>query len=220
MIGLGRILAEAREERGVTLEEVERETRISRRYLIALEEEDFAAFPAQVQARGFLRLYAQYLDLDPAELLALYPADSMADEADGLVHGDRIFRHPRPAAGAQLPSLDLHRPPIVIASAFLAVLLLCGLVAAIGASGHERATAGLLLLAERSDAPTLRVPDVRQDNLATALAKLEQAGITPVVIEVPAERVAPGLVILQTPPPGSAVTRGSDVLLVVSRGRQ
>ncbi|MGD9892212.1 MAG: helix-turn-helix domain-containing protein, partial [Dehalococcoidia bacterium] len=79
MIGLGRILAETREARGVALEDVERETRIARRYLLALEEEDFGAFPAQVQARGFLRVYAQYLGLDSAEMLALFPNDSGDD---------------------------------------------------------------------------------------------------------------------------------------------
>jgi transcriptional regulator with XRE-family HTH domain len=220
MIGLGRILAEAREARGATLDEVERETRISRRYLIALEEEDFAAFPVQVQARGFLRLYATYLELDPAELLALYPTDNQAEAMDGLVHGDRIFRRPRQAEGVRLPSIDLRRPPFVIAAAFLGVLLVCGLISALGASHRERAAAGLLLRAERPGAAALRVPDVRQDNLATALRTLDQAGITPVVIEVPTERVAAGLVIMQSPAPGSTVTQGSDVTLIVSRGRQ
>ncbi len=220
MIGLGRILAEARDARGATLEEVERETRISRRYLVALEEEEFDAFPAQVQARGFLRMYAQYLDLDPAELLALYPSDSLAAESDGLIHGDRIFRRPRARERPRLPAIDLRRPPFVVGGAFLAVILICGLIGARCASGHERATAELLLLSRQSDLSAIRVPDVRDDSLAGALAKLERAGITPVVIEVPSERVAAGLIIMQSPPPGSSVTRGSDVTLIVSRGRQ
>ncbi len=57
MTGLGRMLSEARQARGVTLEQAERDTRIVRRYLAALEQEDFGAFPAEVYARGFLRSY-------------------------------------------------------------------------------------------------------------------------------------------------------------------
>jgi beta-lactam-binding protein with PASTA domain len=77
-----------------------------------------------------------------------------------------------------------------------------------------------VLLSRQSGLSAIRVPDVRDDSLAGALAKLERAGITPVVIEVPSERVAAGLIIMQSPPPGSSVTRGSDVTLIVSRGRQ
>jgi cytoskeletal protein RodZ len=219
MIGLGRILSEAREARGATLDDVERETRISRRYLVALEEEEFTAFPAQVQARGFLRMYAQYLDLDPAELLALFPSDNLTDDADGLIHGDRIFRRPREAERPRLPVVELRRPPLLVGGAFVATILICGLIASLCASGHERATAELLLLSRQSDLSAISVPDVRDQSLAGALAELGRAGITPVVIEVPSERVAPGLVITQSPPPGSSVTRGSDVTLIVSRGR-
>lgn len=74
MTGLGRILQEARAVRGIALEEAENATRISRRYLEALENEDFSVFPAPVYARGFLRSYSQYLGLNPVDVLALYPA--------------------------------------------------------------------------------------------------------------------------------------------------
>src|SRR5215212_9365042 len=124
MIGLGRILAEAREARGISLDEAERETRIARRYLNALEEEDFAAFPARAQARGFLRMYALYLDLDAAEMLALFPLDSQVEDADNLLHRERIFREPRPRASLHLPSLSLRRPPVAYALALVGVVLL------------------------------------------------------------------------------------------------
>ena len=54
------------------LEDAERDTRISRRYLQALETEQFDVIPAPVYARGFLRSYSQYLGLDPQEMLALF----------------------------------------------------------------------------------------------------------------------------------------------------
>src|SRR5205809_6165744 len=73
MAELGARLVRAREARGLTIEDAERDTRISRRYLQALEAEQFDAIPAPVYARGFLRSYSQYLGLDPQEMLALFP---------------------------------------------------------------------------------------------------------------------------------------------------
>ncbi len=72
---LGSLLTRSREARGLTLEDAERDTRISRRYLQALEAEQFEVIPAPVYARGFLRSYSQYLGLDPAEALALFPRE-------------------------------------------------------------------------------------------------------------------------------------------------
>lgn len=72
---LGEILIRAREERGLTLDDAERDTRIARRYLEALEAEAFDVIPAPVFARGFLRSYAQYLGLDPQAIMTLYPRD-------------------------------------------------------------------------------------------------------------------------------------------------
>ena len=81
MSELGTWLIRAREARGLTLEDAERDTRISRRYLQALESEQFEVIPAPVYARGFLRSYSQYLGLDPAEMLALFPREDR--QADG-----------------------------------------------------------------------------------------------------------------------------------------
>jgi cytoskeleton protein RodZ len=73
---LGLWLRQAREAKGSTLEEVEAATRIRPRFLEALEAGNFAAFPGgAVQARGFLRIYARYLDLSPEEALARYDAE-------------------------------------------------------------------------------------------------------------------------------------------------
>ena len=64
---LGEWLRQRREERDVSLEQAEADTRIRLSYLEALESEDFDALPDRVVGRGFLRNYATYLDLDPKE---------------------------------------------------------------------------------------------------------------------------------------------------------
>lgn len=64
MFELGPTLRQARERRGLTYAEVERETRIRPRYLRALEEETWDALPGPTYTKGFLRAYADFLDLD------------------------------------------------------------------------------------------------------------------------------------------------------------
>lgn len=71
-VSLGPLLRSWREERGLTLEQAEDVTKIRRRYLEALESESFAELPGEVYVRGFLRIYAEFLGLDPAEVLRLY----------------------------------------------------------------------------------------------------------------------------------------------------
>ncbi len=73
---LGKKLREAREAKGLSLEQVEEETKIVSSYLQALEEEEFERLPAPVYVKGFLRNYASYLGLDPQEVLSLYSASA------------------------------------------------------------------------------------------------------------------------------------------------
>ena len=65
----GDTLRQARAHKGVTLREAEQATRISRHYLLALEEEHFDQLPALIYQRGIVKNYAAYLDLDQSKLL-------------------------------------------------------------------------------------------------------------------------------------------------------
>jgi cytoskeletal protein RodZ len=77
MAELGNTLSRARRARGITIEDAEHDTHVSRRYLTALEAEDFSVFPAPVYARGFLRTYGRYLGLNPDELLRIFPSGDL-----------------------------------------------------------------------------------------------------------------------------------------------
>ena len=72
MESIGDKLRLAREQHTYTLDQVARDTNVARRFLQALEEEDFAVFPGETYAMGFLRTYAEYLGLDADELIALF----------------------------------------------------------------------------------------------------------------------------------------------------
>lgn len=66
----GAVLSQERGARGLSLERVAAATRIRRRYLEALEEWRLDDLPGAVYARGYLRAYAEHLELDPRPLLA------------------------------------------------------------------------------------------------------------------------------------------------------
>jgi cytoskeletal protein RodZ len=68
----GETLRQARLEKGVPIADAERETRIRRKYLEALEAEDATSLPPPVYTRGFIRAYAEYLGLEPQALVDLY----------------------------------------------------------------------------------------------------------------------------------------------------
>ena len=72
MTDIGQTLREARETLGMTLEEVERVTRIRTYHLEALETGDYEALPSAVQVRGFLHNYADFLGLDTDNILLRY----------------------------------------------------------------------------------------------------------------------------------------------------
>jgi cytoskeletal protein RodZ len=75
---IGQILREARENKGLSLQDVQAKTRISIRYLEALENGQYSVLPTPVHVRGFLRNYARFLGLDPKPLLDRYEASQGA----------------------------------------------------------------------------------------------------------------------------------------------
>jgi cytoskeletal protein RodZ len=77
---VGLQLSQARQERGLTIEEVAQATHIRAHYLRLLEEGEFSALPSKTQARGFLRSYANYLELDATKLLADLETGGLASE--------------------------------------------------------------------------------------------------------------------------------------------
>jgi cytoskeletal protein RodZ len=77
---IGERLRRARESRSLSLENISQEIFIKVHYLEALEAGDFDALPSQAQARGFLRIYASYLELDPDESVAASEEGRMAPE--------------------------------------------------------------------------------------------------------------------------------------------
>ena len=72
---LGQLLREAREKKGLSIAEVEQETRIRQAQIEALEEENYKELPSDIYCKGLLRNYASFLGLDLQEVMGLYSGE-------------------------------------------------------------------------------------------------------------------------------------------------
>jgi cytoskeletal protein RodZ len=237
MAELGNTLSRARRARGITLEDAERDTHVSRRYLQALETEDFSVFPAPVYARGFLRTYSRYLGLNPDELMRIFPNGDIA-----------------PVDIAPLPTVS--RPPSqlinvnwVVTGLVLIFLIGAGLLLLQGGD-DDGLTPGRTTLGNNGTAltgspqstvngqvqippgttqqtatgkqigPTApgELPDFVGADVASSRAVLTANQIRYTIIEYVDQRTAKGIVIDQTPDGGSKANGDTTVTLYVSAG--
>lgn len=95
----GEELRKEREIRGISLAEIAEATKVSRRFLGAIENDDFATLPAPVFTRGFIREYARYLGLNAEEMVTRY---SHFLDAQGRVPEDV----PVPLRSSDRPHVD------------------------------------------------------------------------------------------------------------------
>jgi cytoskeleton protein RodZ len=70
MTGFGEHLRREREMRGVSLEEISAASKISIRFLQAIENEELSKLPGGIFTRSFVRTYARYVGLDEERVLA------------------------------------------------------------------------------------------------------------------------------------------------------
>lgn len=113
-IGIGEKLRKARLEKGITFDDVVKDTKIRTRYLQALEEENWDVFPGNVYLKGFLRTYSNYLGLDENEYL---------EQINGIVKQEpELLKMPQKI---ELPGRP--RRKIGIIYGIIAILLLLGI---------------------------------------------------------------------------------------------
>jgi cytoskeletal protein RodZ len=105
-----------REQCGITLGEIAEQTRVKRELLEAFERNDLSAWPLGVHARGWIRVYASALGLDPidtaSEFSRLFPVPTLtfagtANPAPTPSNDDR--RLPRSVRSATAAVLDATR---------------------------------------------------------------------------------------------------------------
>ncbi|MDE7050968.1 MAG: helix-turn-helix domain-containing protein [Lactobacillus sp.] len=75
MADIGDKLRSARKAKGMSIEDVEKITKIQRRYLTAIENDDFDQLPGDFYVRAFIRQFADVVGLNGKELLADYKSE-------------------------------------------------------------------------------------------------------------------------------------------------
>lgn len=72
MASIGQQFKSAREARGLTISQVAEKTHIKPTHISAMERDQFHVFASPIYARGFIKLYAECVELDPEPLLDAY----------------------------------------------------------------------------------------------------------------------------------------------------
>ena len=80
LASFGEELRREREIRGISLKEIADATKISKRFLDAIERNDHKTLPAPVFTRGFVREYARYLGLNSEEMVNRYNFAAVGDD--------------------------------------------------------------------------------------------------------------------------------------------
>ncbi|HEV8433962.1 MAG TPA: RodZ domain-containing protein [Thermoanaerobaculia bacterium] len=84
-----------REIRAISLKEIADATKISKRFLDAIERNDHKTLPAPVFTRGFVREYARYLGLNAEEMVNRYNYAAAGDDRiEKSAHLDRLTPKP------------------------------------------------------------------------------------------------------------------------------
>lgn len=94
MSDLGELLRKARNEHGLTLDDIQETTKIRKRYLEAIESGDHTVLPGAFYVRAFVKNYSEAVGLDPDEVLRLYQHEIPAGPVEQIVEPS-VVRAPR-----------------------------------------------------------------------------------------------------------------------------
>jgi cytoskeleton protein RodZ len=103
LASFGEELRREREIRGISLKEIADATKISKRFLEAIERNDHRTLPAPAFTRGFVRAYARYVGLNSEEMVNRYNFAVASD--------DRIEKPPHIEKYPQTPIRDISPKP-------------------------------------------------------------------------------------------------------------
>ena len=120
-VDFGTFLRQAREHRGVSLQDLAASTKISARVLESLERNDPSKLPGGIFSRAFVRAYAREVGLDPdvavASFVTAFPDESGADEM------------PATTRAVEVESFEQRRRVVRVLVRLLGVALLLAIVA-------------------------------------------------------------------------------------------
>ena len=102
MDSMGQQFRAAREKKKMNISKAAALTRIKIQHLEMMENDDFSKMPAPTYAKGFIRIYASFLGLDPAPLVQEYIDTHLNPTDEGARHPSR-------------PAPPVRREPVILA---------------------------------------------------------------------------------------------------------
>jgi cytoskeletal protein RodZ len=123
---IGKILRKAREDKGYTLDDLQQVTKIQKRYLIAIEDENFDELPGDFYVRAFIKQYANMVGLDGNDLLQQYddqlPKTKTEEYSDHLAQAVETRASQRKTVSGSVDKVRNYMPTIIIACVIVLVL--------------------------------------------------------------------------------------------------
>lgn len=110
---LGEYIQEVRKERGVSIDEIVRETNMSKNYLESIEADNFGVFPGETYAMGFIATYADVLEISRDTAINMYKRQ-MKIEQDSPIEQ---------LVGRKKEPMQIQQPTVLV-GAVVGVLLL------------------------------------------------------------------------------------------------
>ena len=147
MTNFGASFKKARESKGISLDKIASETRISTRFLTAIENEEFHLLPGGIFNRGFVRAYAEQVGLDPDQAVAEYERLAQPREPSETVT----------TASANQTRVERHLYPLAIGVLAL-VIVIFYVVTRESAQRTETATPAPPAIVPATEKPASRVP--------------------------------------------------------------
>jgi cytoskeleton protein RodZ len=168
MATIGQTLCDARERLGLTLDEVERATHIRERHLEALEREAWDALPSSVQARGFLRNYADFLGLDPDAILLQYVEVQQQRRS-------ALAAPTRQGAAEEASAIAVRRPRWISADLLISSVVVLGVLAVLVWGVGRMMASFRARTVEEAGGASLVLPTLQSTPSPTAAAALPEA---------------------------------------------
>ena len=141
LASFGEELRREREIRGISLKEISDATKISKRFLEAIEKNDHRTLPAPVFTRGFVREYARYLGLNSEDIVNRYNFAAAGDDrVEKSTHLERLVQPPPPKVERDRKSIPPPYARIDRNVYILAVIVAALLAASWWAFKHKRET--------------------------------------------------------------------------------
>ncbi len=183
---IGRLLRDAREVRGLGIDDVVQVLKFNPRQIEALEADDLDALPGVMFVRGMIRSYARFLKIDPDPLL-----ERLAGQMPATVPDVR----PPDNMGNAMPSVGVRQIPWLVSLSILLLVFAATLVAW-HFFGDRRIGEQLPAASAKSEPSDAGIASAAPDAASSVAVS------APPAVEVPATGTAQPATVAATPPAG------------------